>query len=87
MRAPLHHRTAVEHDNLIAIPDGAQAMGHNDAGTGPASEMLHNAVLGLGIQGTGGFIQDQEYRVTDQGSGDFQALPLPAAEIGGAFQA
>jgi hypothetical protein len=69
--ALLHHGAVVQDDDGIAISDGAQAMGHDQTGAAALSELLHEAILGLGIQSTGGFIHDQEHRVSDPGSGDF----------------
>jgi hypothetical protein len=64
--ALLDHSAVVQDDDGITIPDGAQAMGYDQAGAAALPELLHEARLSLGIQGTGGFIHDQEHRVSDQ---------------------
>jgi hypothetical protein len=35
----------------------------DQAGAAALPELLHEMILGLGIQGAGGFIQDEEHRV------------------------
>ena len=79
MGAPLHYTAAFEHDNFIAVPNGTQAMRHKQTGTAAASEVLHNEVFGLGVQGTGGFIQDQDRRIGSQRSGDLEVGPVDLA--------
>src|SRR5262245_335063 len=86
MRAALQYLALVEDKDLVTIADGTQPMSHNQTGTSSATEMLDNAIFGLGIEGAGSFVHDQNGRIVHQGAGNFQALPLATAEIGGIFE-
>ena len=70
MRAALHDAAVLQDDDFITVPDGAQAMGDNQAGTASTAELLQNAILRLGIEGAGGFIQHQDGRVMHEGTGN-----------------
>ena len=66
---------------------GRQAMSDDDDGA-----VLHDRrhvalddLLGLGVEGAGRFVEDQDARVGHQGSGDGNALALTAREVGAAF--
>ena len=76
-------RPAAEHDDLVAVADGAQAVGDDQAGASPAPEVVVDDGLGLGVQRAGGLVEHQQARVADQRPGDLQALPLAAGEVPG----
>jgi hypothetical protein len=40
--------------------------------------------FGLGVEGRGGFVEDQDVGVLEQGAGDGDALLLAAGELGAA---
>jgi hypothetical protein len=46
---------------------------------------LHDAVLGLGIEGGGGLVEDEELRLVVEGAGEADALALAAGEADAAF--
>ena len=62
-------------------PDGAQAVGDDEAGAATAAQAVVDAHFGDGVQGAGGFVQNQHRRVVHQRPGDLQPLPLAAAEV------
>jgi hypothetical protein len=73
----------VDHNHVIGIANGAQAVGDDKAR--PAfhqpQEGFLDARLGARVYRAGGFIQDQYSRVGENGAGDGQQLTLPLAEI------
>ena len=81
MRTALNLPTVIEHDNLITIADGAQAMRDDHAGAPAPPQAVVNAHLTHGIQRTGSFIEKEHGRIVNKGASDFQALPLAAAEV------
>lgn len=80
---PHLHDASVTHDtDEIRRLDGAQPVGDDQHGATPGDpiqRLLHHS-LGLCIQSTGGFIQNQDSGVLDQGSGDGDALLLTAGQ-------
>ena len=73
------HDPALLHDNDgIAVLHGGKAVGyhqHRPAG-GNLLQVCHDDALGLVVQGTGGLVKDEDFRVGNQGAGDADALPL-----------
>lgn len=73
------HNVSITHDtNEISRTNGAQPVGDDEHGatpSGPIQRLLHHS-LRLCIQSTGGFIQNQDSGVLNQGTGDSDALFL-----------
>ena len=71
----------LQHQDLITVHDGADALGNDDGGG--AREGLGQALaeggIGLIIQGAGGVVQDQKFRSAGQGPGNEDPLLLAAA--------
>ncbi len=87
MLALLHDVAVVHHQDQVGVADGGQAMGDDEAGAA-----LHQGVhrlldqhLGVGIHRTGGFVQDQDRGVGQDGAGDGQQLHLALRDVGGLF--
>ena len=66
--------------NLIRMADGADPLGHDDAG-GPiaAADLPAQGGVRLVIQGAGRIVQHQNLRLSGQRSGNQKPLFLPAA--------
>jgi hypothetical protein len=65
MRALLDHASGVEDDDVIRIPHGAEAVRDDDGGA-PRQEMaqmIHDRLLVLRIERTGGLIEENEFRI------------------------
>ena len=62
--------------------DGRKPVRDDQGGAGRDQlvDGLLDMALGLGVQRRGGFVEDQDRRVLQQGAGDGQALPLAAGE-------
>ena len=86
MSANLNGTTRAQHDDAIAIADGAQAVSNEQAGAATASEMVIDQGLGLGVQRACSLVQHQQARVAHQRPGDLQALPLTAGKIPGSLR-
>ena len=83
MRAAFGDLPAGEHDDLLCAANGGEAVGDDDNGF-----VLHQRVDGLlhgdfafGVERGGGFIQDDDGRVFQQGAGDADALFFAAGEF------
>ena len=76
MSAPLRFSSLVEDYYQVAIPYGAQAVGDDEAATAALAQRVVDAHLSHRVQRTGGFVQDQQGRLANQGPGNFKALPL-----------
>ena len=85
MSAALDDAPAGQHDDLVAIADGAQAVGDDQAGAAPTAEVVVDDGLGLGVQGAGGLVEHQQAGIADQRPGDLQPLPLAAGEVPGSL--
>ena len=71
----------VQDDDLVAVADGAQPVGDDQAGAAPPAQVVVDALLGRGIQGAGRLVQHQDAGGQRQRPGDLQPLALPAAEV------
>ncbi len=69
----------VHHDDVVRVLDGGQPVGNDEAG--PVLQQFAHGVLNLNfgprIDGTGGFIQDENLGVGDKGSRNGDELPMP----------
>jgi hypothetical protein len=74
----LHYLSTFKDDDFITVSDGTQAMGNNQASTPPSPQILVNDFFRFRIQGTGGFIHDENRGVVYQSAGYFQPLSLPS---------
>ena len=84
--ASLHRSTAVEHHDLIAVPDGGQPVRHYEATASTGPEPLVDLGLDQGVERRGGFIHDQECGVGGERPGDLEALALAAGPVRPALQ-
>ncbi len=85
MIANLADAPAVQRDDFVRIPNGAQAMRDNQcsAALQHAFERLLDQVLRLCIDRRGRLIQDQDAGVGEDGAGQCEPLPLAAAQLPG----
>src|ERR1700730_4941294 len=82
MRAALNDLPVFEDNNFVAITNGAQAMGHDQARATASAKVLIDELFGCGIQSAGRFVEDQEGGRINQGARDLESLPLTTREIG-----
>ena len=87
MRTALEHAAVAQHYDLISLANRGQAVGdhHRRAPDHKPLERLLNQPLGLRIDRRGRFVQDQDGRVAQDGTGDGEALLLPARELDAAL--
>ena len=60
-------------------------MRNDQAGNAAPPQRVVHILLGSRIQGAGGLVQNQNRRIADQCAGNFQPLPLAAAEVPSVF--
>jgi len=81
----LHDFTLVEDDNFVSILDGTQAMSDDDHGQLAKLNQLFEGLLDLGltlgVQGTGGLVQEKNLGLADESTGDGHTLLLPTREL------
>ena len=77
----------IHDDQSVGFAQRAQAVGDGNCGAAldQIVERLLDFLLGLGIDGRSGFIEDQDARVDQQGAGDGDALALTAGQALAAF--
>ena len=78
--AALYDLSVVEHTDLIGILDRTQTVGDGHGGTGlhqTLQGILYQA-LALGVEGRGGFVEDEDRGILQDGTGDADALTLSA---------
>jgi hypothetical protein len=82
-----HHPAFIHHGDTIGVADRGQAVGDDDRGA-----FVHQfrdsqlyLVLALGVQGTGGLVQEQDLRIHEHGPGQGHALALAAGQAHAAF--
>ena len=86
MRAPLHNGSLIQHNDLVAVPDGAQPVRDNDACNSPRVHALDHLVLGLRVQRARRLVHDADGRILAQRPRDLEPLPLSAAQVPPAVQ-
>ena len=82
MTAFAHHPALIHHHDALELLDGGEAMGDHHGGAAHhqiGQALLHQQFI-LGIQRAGGFVQQQQRRIAQDGAGDGQALALAARQ-------
>ena len=82
--ASLHDPALVQHDDLVGVAHGGEAVGDHQHGAlahQPVDRLLHQP-LGFGVERAGGLVEDEDRRVAQQRAGDGDPLPLTAGEPG-----
>ena len=77
----LHHSAPLQYQDLVGVTDGAAALGHQDLGASVATQGFVYPSFCFGIEGAGGFIENQNRRVLQQHPGQLQPLTLAAGEV------
>jgi hypothetical protein len=79
--------TVFDDEDLVGLADGGEAVGDDEGGAS-----LHEEVeagldegFGFGVEGAGGFVEDEDARVGEDGARDRDALALAAGELDAAF--
>ena len=79
--------TLLYDEDLVGSADGGEAVGDDEGGAALHEEI--EAVLdhgfGLGVEGAGGFVEDEDAGVGEDGAGDGDALALAAGELDAAL--
>ena len=72
----------IEHHNIVRAADRGKAMGDHENGAPyhQVRERLLHEFFGFGVEFRGGLIENQDWRILQQGAGDGDALPLAAAQ-------
>src|SRR3954464_10682174 len=86
VRAASDHAAFLQHDDLVAVADRAQAMGDDDARAAASPDALVDLLLDPRIERRGCLVEDQHRGIAGESAGDLQPLPLPAAEVDTAFR-
>src|SRR6185295_19973744 len=81
----LDDAAVVHDDDLVAVPNRAQAVRDDQAGAAAAAEVIVDRLLGGRVERAGRLVEHEDARVADQRERDLHALPLTAAEIAAAF--
>lgn len=87
MRSGFHDLPFVHGDDAVRHAYGGQAVGDDEYGAVAADglHVLHNGAFGFVVERAGGFVENQDARVADQGAGDGDALALAAGQAGALF--
>jgi hypothetical protein len=82
--ATLFHFTVFYHQNPVRILDGRQPVGDHERGASfeEALDGLLDQYLALRIQGAGGFVENQNLRIPQDGPGNGDPLALAAGQLG-----
>ena len=84
MGSPFHDAALVDNQDLIRLGDGGEAVG-NDEARAPLHQLpegLLDVDFGPSVHGAGGFVQDQDRRVRQDGPGDGHQLALALGKAG-----
>src|SRR5579871_5490675 len=81
MRPALDHPSPAQHDDLVAVADGGEAMRDDNAGAAAPPQAVVDRLLDAGIERGCRLVEDQDGRVADQRAGDLDPLALTAGEI------
>src|SRR5208283_5553937 len=83
MRADGLHASAIREDqNAVHVAQSAETVGDDQAGAAGRQlvERLLHAAFAEGVERAGGFVEQQDGRVAQDGAGDSDALALAAGE-------
>jgi hypothetical protein len=82
MVAPLGNAALMQQKDLVHALEAADPVGYQQqaAPLGPPQDLLHHGLFGVGIESLGGFVEDQDRRLLEQGAGDGQTAYLAAGE-------
>lgn len=86
MGAAFHYFSFIEHADFVGVLDGGKAVGDGNGGAGlhePFERFLHEA-FAFGVECRGGFVEDEDGRILEDGAGDGDALALSAGEAAAA---
>ena len=80
--AALDDAAVVEYEDLVGAADGRKAVGDGEDGAAAHGfvEGVLDGALGFGVEGAGGFVEDEDGRVAQERAGDGEALALAAGE-------
>ena len=83
MVAALDDAAAVEHQDLVGVDHGRQAVGDDQGGAlgRDLVEARLDLALGLGVERRGGLVEDQDARLLEDDAGDGDALLLAARQL------
>ncbi len=87
MAPELDQAPGIDHGDAIGIENGGEAVGDHNRGT-PLKQLcqgLLNVAFRAGVERRGGFVQDQDLGVFEEGPGNGQALLLAPREHGAAL--
>src|SRR4051812_6091106 len=67
---------AIEHDDLVGVDDGGEAMGDHDGGAAAAHlfQRALDLLLGAGVERAGRLVEQQDVRILENGAGDRHPL-------------
>jgi len=85
----LHELAVFDDQDAVGHADGAEAVADEDGGfaLGEFLEALEDFVLGAGVEGGGGLVEDEELGVAHVGAAEGDFLPLAAAQVHAAVEA
>ena len=86
MGSTLHDVAAFEDDDLVCVPDRAEAVRDDETAASATPEVLVDPLLGLGIERARRLVQHEERRLAHEGARDLESLPLTAAEVHAPFE-
>ncbi len=83
MGALLNDASMIDDENPVGAAEGAHAMPDDErrAASHGVLQRVEHLVLGFGIDGGRGVVEDQNRRIEQNGARDGEALPLPARQI------
>ena len=86
MRSLLDDPTLGEDEDTVGVADGGEAVGDDEGGATlhEALEGFVDEALGLAVEGGGGFVEEEDFRICEDGAGNGDALALAARELGAA---
>lgn len=86
-RTFLDNLAVIDEQDVVCVADGAESMRDHHLGASAwiATDGLGDCRLVLGVQGTGGFVDEQYGRGFEQGTGDADALTLSSRQCGAGF--
>ena len=87
MGALAHNAPFVQHQNLVGVEHGGNALGHNDDGGVPGLlfQGAAQSHVGLEVQSGETVVKQIDFRIFGNGPGDGKPLFLPAGHVGAAL--
>lgn len=86
MGTAFHHFAPIQDNDLVAIADGAETVGYDQARAAPASQVVVNHFFCFGIQDACCLVENENPRIGNKSACYFKPLSLSPPKVAASFE-